>query len=95
MTHASESMFEACQRLKAFCQRHHHIDPLKRDTQQSIQSTSSLIDCLNEIKIQPGRSLAMSKNLLSGAHLLKKNQNNQNNNRSGKDANSLLPVVAQ
>jgi len=94
MTHASESMFEACQRLKAFCQRHRHIDPLKRDTQQqqSMQSTTTtMIDCLNEIKIQPGRSLAMMKSLLSGAHLFK----NNNNNCSGKDANSLLPVVAQ
>jgi len=85
MTHSAAAMFDACQRLKAFCHRHHHVDPLKRD-QQSISPTKAIDQ--NEIKIQPGRSLAMRKSLLSGAHLMKKNKKNNSTN-----GNTLLSVV--
>jgi tyrosine aminotransferase len=75
MTHSSETMLDACLRLKAFCRRHHHVDPLKKDSSMLTGS----IKVSSNIKSQPGRALAMRKSLLSGAHLMKKNKVNQTN----------------
>jgi len=100
LTHSNETMFEACRRLEAFCQRHHHTDPLKRGAVVAGQKSMEIIDRKNEIlgkKIQqqPSRILGMRKSLLSGAHLLKKNQANNKENKENSLSSAVLVVPAQ
>lgn len=65
MTHSSETMLDACQRLKAFCQRHYHKAPAKR------RFHSTPVAAEENTKLRPSRVLIMRKSLLSGVHLLK------------------------
>jgi len=88
MTHSAESMLEACHRLKAFCHRHHHPAASKRNLRSATLFADKVID-KSEMKIQPNRVLAMSKSLLSGAHLLKKASNH-----SANTDNLVLSLVA-
>jgi len=84
MTHSSETMLDACMRLKAFCQRHYHQVPSKKRGVQAMPMVGQ-----SDVKIQSGRALAMRKSLLSGAHLMK-----NASSTSGSSGNAVLPVVA-
>jgi len=84
LTHSAETIVDACQRLKAFCQRHYHKAPAKRQVQPTPQGVDQNVSG----KVRSVRALSLRKALLSGAHLLKRSQSSS----SGNCDRTVVPV---